>query len=420
MRVLTDDDLLEPLEPDSGDPVGDPASGRENFHMRKSSRPERVGRRRRDPRAMRMWLLATVLAVMALLQFGAAAYVSGVKSSLRDLEEVWRAVEVVDADRAEADRALYAAGVEFGEAPNLERDRESLYDAATSRFSKFWRELDQANVVGATARDLHERMASAITIRRRELRAEEIEPRNASLVSEVGRELDAALARWRLEPHHIDAPRLTAAHELRERLGRFTDEPAAGLTVAALSRRGLHIIDMYAERVTTRSMEVSPRAELFSLADRVVVVVDNGTARAYDTTDTTAPRWVVAADRAVPAEGHEHAWVQVGRKLARLRANGQPDIETTVPTGSVLVAGNATGAFVAVEDAGISFVDLDGTVREPEPFLLFADREVVETRVAAFVERGRLMLARIRPGRPEDITHVRVSLPRLIAADVLQ
>jgi hypothetical protein len=124
-----DDDILEPLLPGSEEtlpgfePMARPA--------RRGRPPQPAGLpvvKARDPKVLRLWLLAAGLGVMSVLQFAAAGYVRGVERDLRDIEAVWRDVLRIDSDRAHADAALVATQREYGNSPGLEEQRDTLYE----------------------------------------------------------------------------------------------------------------------------------------------------------------------------------------------------------------------------------------------------------------------------------------------------
>lgn len=426
--VDLDDDILEPLQPGSEDtlPGFDAAAHRATRRAQELEEPSRLRiTRPKNPKAMRLWLIASGLGAMSLLQFAGAAYVRGVDRDLRAVERVWHAVLAVDADRERADDALADTQREYGDSPGLDDQRDLLYDAARARFEKLAVELDELSPGADSVADLRDDMAAALQQRRSDFRREFVPGSRRDHLRELGRRLEKAMDRWRVDPdERTDEVRLTAARELVERLGRMADEPT-GLTIGAISTDALLVIDVDANDVVRHRMQLSPTARVHAVGDDLVVI-DGGKARAFDSRPLrSTPRWEVEAERAVPSSDGESLWVQVGPQLQRLDGNGQPLITVAVPQGSRLVgAPTPTRALVVTPADGLVVTNRDGGLepgaeyrRVNRPFRAGTNG----VYAAALDDRGRVLLARIDGPRQQGFTYaaLRADLPRIVDVAVI-
>lgn len=420
-----DDDILEPLLPGSEEtlPGFEPVA--------RSARRDRAPRpaglpvvKTRDPKVLRLWLLATGLGVMSLLQFAAAGYVRGIERDLRDVESVWRDVLRIDSDRAQADAALVATQREYGNSPGLEDQRDTLYEATRSRFDKFTAELASLNPRSNTVTELRDEMLEALAQRRRDFRDERVSFDQEGALLEVGERLDRALGRWRIgERPGDDDVRLTAARELMERLEGMADEPT-GLTIGAVATDALVLIDVDENDVVSRHLPVSPSARVHAVGDDLVVV-DGGKARAFESSPLgTEPRWELDAERALPAPDGATMWVQVGTQLTQVDADGKPLVTVPLPEGARLVAVPTTQrALVVSPEDGLLVTTRDGGLAPGTEYRRLPRTLPIGSNgayVAALDDRGRVLVARIEEGRGGwTFSTLRADLPRLLDLAVI-
>ena len=425
-----DGDLLEPLQPGSEEtlPGFDPSARRNTSgsHGRSEYEPSTLAVvRPHNPKVLRLWLFAGGLAVMSVLQFVAAGYVRGVERDLRDVEEVWRSALRIDADRALADAALIDTQRQYGNSPGLEEQRELLYDAARSRFDKFTAELDSLTPRSDTVADLRDDMLAALFDRRRDFRQERIPSEREDSLRALGARLDQTLKRWRVdaEPGDDDV-RLTAARELLERLEGMADEPT-GLTIGAVARDALLLIDVDGNDIVRRGISLSQSARVHAIGDNLVVV-DAGKARAFPSAPLTdVPRWEIAAERALPAPDNDTMWVQVGTQLTRVDAAGEPMLTVAIPEGSRLVSVPAPHRALIVAPAdGLLVTTREGTLAPGAEFRRVPGNFRIGSNgayAAALDDRGRVLIARIEEGRGGwTFSALRADLPRLLDLVVLE
>lgn len=420
-----DDDILEPLLPGSEETLpGFDAAARSPRSTSRRASPtassELAVVKPRNPKVLRLWLLAAGLGVMSLLQFAAAGYVRGIERDLRDVEAVWRSVLRIDSDRAQADAALIETLRQYGHSPGLEEQRDTLYEATRSRFDKFVAELASLDPRSDTVTKLRDDMLDALAQRRRDFRDERVSTEHEAALREIGARLDRTLDRWRIDERPGDDDvRLTAARELMERLEGMADEPT-GLTIGAVAADALLLIDVDDNDVVRQRVSVSSSARLLALGDNLVVV-DGGKARAFSSSPLTAqPRWEIAAERAMAAPDAITMWVQVGSELRRIDADGQPVITVPIPEGSRLVAVPTSQRALIVSPAdGLLVTTREGQLesgteyrRMPRTLRIGSNNGAY---AAALDDRGRVLVARIEEGRGGwTFSALRADLPRLL------
>lgn len=421
-----DGDTLEPLEPGSEETL--PGYGPTVGPHRRSGAADRPSRLRavrpRNPKVLRLWLIAGGLGVVSMMQFAGAAYVGDLHGDLRELDRVWRRVLQVDRDRARAHEALTEARREFGNSPGLEDQRDLLYDAARSRLDKLAAELAAVSTRSGAVTDVRADMLAALQQRQSDFRREAVPRSREDALEVLGHRLDRTLDHWMVSRGEGDETRLTTARELIERLSRMADEPT-GLTIGAVSTDSLIVIDVDANDVARRPIDASPAARLHTVGAHLVVV-DAGRARTFTAEPlATAPLWEVAAERAVPASDGESLWVQVGIQLRRIGADGRTAAEVSLPEGSRLVgAPTPTTALVVTPGDGL-MVTAPGGGLEPGAQFRNVRRGIRAgtngVYAAALDDRGRVLLARVdgARGRGFRFSALRADLPKLLDVAVL-
>ncbi|HVM09593.1 MAG TPA: hypothetical protein VM345_14085 [Acidimicrobiales bacterium] len=421
---VDDADLLEPLAPGSDDPLP--------FHTRATrSRNERDWApgaglpvvRARNPKALRLWLLAGALGVLSLLQFAGAAFVNGVEGDLRDLEETWQGVVAIDDDRRVAERALNEVRAQYGDSPTLAEQRDRLYDAAAARAKRYLDELQELDPSTDGTRRLRDEMVATLDQRRRDYRKESVPVRREGEVEARAADLASMLDRWRVDPKRKEPVRLTAARELLEQLEKMADEPT-GLRIGAVASSGLYVIDVDDDEVTSRPLQLSDAATIHPVGDSFVVV-DSGTATAYRAdSGSLVEKWQTAADRGVSATPGETMWVQVANELRLIDGDLTTRSQATLPDGArVVAAPTADRALVVVPGQGLLITTLTGELEAGSGFRRTRGDGSFGTNgyyAAGLDDRGRVLIARLDRDRSRPAFSVlRTQLPSFVDLAVL-
>ena len=417
-----DDDLLEPLDPDTGEPLDPDSSGfgRGELDISSSSRPKpgRMGRR-----ALRLYLLAGSLGMLSLFQLVGAVHVRNVHRDLRHVEEVWRTALAVDDDRAEAERAIDGASREFGYTRSLTDQRRDLLDAEAARLAKLDDALANERVSTQLGRDLRDSMRAALQARRHQLDRRNIPITDRSFPI-VSAELATALDRWRLGERVPEADAvLTTAAETIERLSHYADEPT-GLVLAGVSTKGLYLIDVDNDRVATHALDLSTGLSWRDVGlvafGNVVVVHSNDVAHAFRITsiDEVGPLWQRPADT-IQTTTDGHLWLQHDDELVRIDAAGNDAskvirLEANAWLGATqegdAVVITPDGEFASFAPDGGKGVDLEfaHAVDDGRGFWASSHGDW-----AVGLSDGRILLARIDDERVRPM-RLRAPLPRLL------
>jgi hypothetical protein len=426
MRWHADDgdglDTLEPLDPGSDQPLpGFDSDNTRSARSEWSEVPPLSVVRPRDPKAMRLWLLAAGLGAMSALQFAAAGYVRGVEGDLRHLEEAWRVAVAIDADREAADRALIESTSQYGVSPGVDDQRDLLYDAANARFGKVVKDVAAVGAGSGPVQDLKRDMLRALNARRADFRHERVPLANVRDLDKVTAKLDATLRRWRIDRDAGEESQLTAARELIERLDRMADEPT-GLTIVAIARHGVFLIDVDENQVRSTDHDLSRDATVHPTTDGFVIV-DGGRARAFSAEPDSPVRWEAAADIGVSAGDEETVWLQHGTTLRRVDPAGSELSTTEVPPGARVVAASTPArALVYVPDHGLMVTTEDGRLIAAGQRRRLGDGQFGTNGSYAAVldDRGRVLVARLDEGRGRAIfSALRAELPAFIDLAVI-